>query len=323
MGWLDTNDSPIVHWSDRPQLTDARWSINGVPLEIAIQLANEVGADAWINIPHMADDDFVTQAATLVSSNLAPGLKAYVEYSNEVWNFTYEQATYAGQQGMAMGFGPTPFQALLEFYSLRAVQVFDGFTSVFGSEAPARLRRVMGAQAANSFVASTELGFQNASASTDALAIAPYIGDYLGTPQYQAAVDAMTLDDLFTELTTNSVPTALSYAQDNASVAQMYGVSLVAYEGGQSLVGVNGVENDDTISALFDAANRDPRMGSLYSTYLAGWKAAGGSYFVHFANCGLYNKYGRWGSLEWIDEDAGQAPKYTALQAFIAGNPMP
>jgi hypothetical protein len=224
---------------------------------------------------------------------------------------------------MAMGFGPTPYQALLEFYSLRAVQVFAGFSSVFGPSAPARLRRVMGAQAANSFVASTELGFQNAAQSTDVLAIAPYFGDYLGTPSYQGEVDAMTVDDLFTELTTNSVPMALSYVQANAAVAQAYGLPLVAYEGGQSLVGVEGVENDDTISTLFDAANRDPRMGSLYATYLAGWKAAGGGYFVHFANSGLYNKFGRWGSLEWIDQDRSQAPKYDALQTFITNNPMP
>lgn len=41
--------------------------------------------DIWINIPHAADDEYVTNLAKLIKDKLDPSLKVYVEYSNEVW----------------------------------------------------------------------------------------------------------------------------------------------------------------------------------------------------------------------------------------------
>ena len=37
------------------------------PLEVAIQLANTLSADAWLNIPTGADDTYVTGMAELVN----------------------------------------------------------------------------------------------------------------------------------------------------------------------------------------------------------------------------------------------------------------
>jgi hypothetical protein len=42
----------------------------GVPIETAVQLANAVSADAWMNIPVMADDNYINQIATLVHHQL-------------------------------------------------------------------------------------------------------------------------------------------------------------------------------------------------------------------------------------------------------------
>jgi len=75
------------------------------------------------------------------------------------------------------------------------------------------------------------------------------------------------------------------------------------------------------VTALFDAANRDPRMGGLYDSYLAAWKAAGGKLFVHYVSIGAYTKYGRWGSLEYMDQPRSAAPKFDALQRFIEMSP--
>ena len=58
----------------------------GMAWEYAIQFWNETGKDAWVNIPYTADDDYVTQLATLLKNTLNPGVKIYVEYSNELWN---------------------------------------------------------------------------------------------------------------------------------------------------------------------------------------------------------------------------------------------
>jgi len=180
---------------------------------------------------------------------------------------------------------------------------------------------VMASQAANSWVSEQVLGFEGAAGPSDALAIAPYLGGYLGGPSEQARVAAMSVDDLANELQTVALPEAQGWMTAQAAVAATNGVELAAYEGGQHLAGNGGVENDDAINALFDAVNRDPRMGDLYRAYLAAWRAAGGRFFVHFVNCAGWSKWGRWGALEFMTQPRDDSPKFDALQNFLETNP--
>lgn len=320
MDFLGTNNSEVKTFADRSKVGDARYSVKGAPLELAVELANRIGADAWINMPHLADDDYLTQAATLVKGKLSPSLKVYVEYSNEVWNAQFKQFFYAADQGKALGYGPSPFEALLKFQSKRSVDAFKAFTTAFGADAAKRVVRVMGSMAANDFVSDTELDFQDAYKSTDAVAIAPYFGGYLGTPEQQAKTSAMTADELFAEIDAKALPEAIGWMNKTAASAKRHNVKMVAYEGGQHLVGVTGVENDAKVTALFDAVNRDARMQAVYKKYLDAWKTQGGEMFVAFASCGLYNKFGRWGAIEYLDQPRETAPKYQALEQFIKDN---
>jgi hypothetical protein len=73
-------------------------------------------------------------------------------------------------------------------------------------------------------------------------------------------------------------------------------------------VGVQGGENNDDLTALFGRANRDPRMGQLYSTYLDAWAAAGGDLFCVFSSTGRWSKWGSWGLLEYSDEAPASQP---------------
>lgn len=50
-----------------------------------ILLTNTLGTNLWINIPHLANDEYVTNMATMIWNNIRPDVKVYVEYSNEVW----------------------------------------------------------------------------------------------------------------------------------------------------------------------------------------------------------------------------------------------
>ena len=104
----------------------------------------------------------------------------------------------------------------------------------------------------------------------------------------------------------------------NAKLAAKYGLEMVAYEGGQSLMGYFGVENNDTITALYTAANRDPRMGQVYANYLNKWRSYGGGMFIHYLNCLNSTKWGYWGSIERLDQT--NTAKYNALQQFIEDN---
>ncbi len=316
MDWMATNDADITSWTDRPKVDDARYVTDGVPVEIMVDLANLLSADPWFTLPHTADDNFVRQFAQVVDERLAPGLHAWVEHSNEVWNSMFSQSAYARSEGERLGLGDSPYQSQIRYHSRRSVEIFDIWSQEIASD---RLVRVMGSQAANSWVSTTALEFENAASSTDVLAIAPYFGGALGTP---GALGTMHVDDVFDYLTDIALPDAIADMNESAAVANSYGVELVAYEGGQHLVGVYGEENNAYLNSIFDAVNRDPRMATLYADYLSAWRDAGGHLFAHYLNCGKYTKWGRWGSLESLYQTRGEAPKYDALQTFIEDNPQ-
>lgn len=90
MDWQQTNAARVRPWSDRATPAHTPWSAaRGVPLEVCIDLCNQAGASGWFNVPHGADDAYVTAMAQLIHDRLAPGLKCYVEYSNETWNTAF------------------------------------------------------------------------------------------------------------------------------------------------------------------------------------------------------------------------------------------
>ena len=96
-----------------------------------------------------------------------------------------------------------------------------------------------------------------------------------------------------------------------ADLAGSRGLALVAYEGGQHLVGVGNVINNQQITNLFMAANRDPRMGDMYGKFLDNWHVAGGELFINFISMGQYGRYGSWGVLENMTQTS--SPKFDAL----------
>ena len=134
----------------------------------------------------------------------------------------------------------------------------------------------------------------------DALAVAPYFGDIYSVP------DTFTLDQLFTEIMSGGlvyggykggmIKQALDLTAAAYSIASQRGLSLVAYEGGQSLVDYSHA--NATLQNLYTAANRDPRMATAYTMLLNGWKSAGGSLFANFTLVTPSSTWGYWGALE-------------------------
>lgn len=101
MDWMLTNNSEVSHWDERPRVSDYSWSRRGVPLEIMLDLANRTGAEPWFTLPHLADDDYVRQFAETVREGLRPDLRAWFEFSNEIWNWSFAQANWAEQNARA------------------------------------------------------------------------------------------------------------------------------------------------------------------------------------------------------------------------------
>ncbi len=193
MDWMATNNSTQTRWEDRPSPDDVTWAANGVPVEVMIALANELDADPWFTLPHLADDDYVRQFAQTVRDGLEPDLQVWAEYSNEVWNWQFSQGNWAEEQGKKR-WGEQ--YAWVQFYALRASEVSAIWTEVFGAEAEARLVRVIstqtGYQGLEQQILSAPLvmgeGLPAPAKSFDAYVIAGYFSGNLGKEDKVAVV---------------------------------------------------------------------------------------------------------------------------------------
>ncbi|MCA9531151.1 MAG: hypothetical protein KC543_13545 [Myxococcales bacterium] len=322
--WLDPNGPTYPHWSGRVLPDDARYSgARGVPLEVMVALANRLHSNPWFTIDYLANDADVTAFATYVRDHLAPDLKVYIEHSNEVWNPEYPQHQYAVSQAYAEGINTSDeFESALRYHSKRSVEIAEIFEQVFGGTS--RLVRVMGSQAYNPWVSQTLLDYGDALQHTDALGIAPYVGSTIEYGDYGRLM-GMTLDQLFTEVSTHYFDDAMNAITGSEAVASARGVGLVAYEAGQQLVQWNApqyaLSDPNSLASKFVAMNRDPRMKQLYLNYFNAWKAAGGGLAMHYYAVGSYTRFGSWGALEYLGEPRSSAPKYDALLTFSASNP--
>lgn len=326
MDWMLTNNSDVVTWSDRPTLQSSTFSKRGIPAELLVDLSNRMRADLWVCIPHKADDDYVRNLAQLLRRRLHPSLRLYVEYSNEVWNSQFEQARWAVERGRGLqlgGPGLRDWEYQWHYYARRSVEVFRIFEEEFGGLD--RLVRVLASQSANSYVSARILAFENASRYADVLAIAPYFGPS-PSPTSDPSADTVLgwgLDGLFRELAEEYLPTSLRWIREQKAVADQHGLALVAYEGGQHLVGILGAENDDRLTALFHQANADPRMGEMYAKYFEGWTEAGGGLFANFSSGGAWSKWGSWGLLQSMMENPRNSPKFMATMRWARGLGQP
>jgi len=318
MDWMVTNDSQIRTWAERPKMTDARWSIRGVPVEVMMSLAMRLRTEPWVNIPHLADDDYVARFAALVRDTLPEEFRVWVEYSNEVWNAQFTQHDEVAKCPAGKRYDDR-YQSLLVCQAERSDEIFRTWRKAFGKSA-SRVVRVLGTQAVVPWASETALSHRNLHERVDVLAIAPYFG-LTATHENQQELARLSVDELMERTDKEVLPAAIQHMQSQAEVAKRFGVDLVAYEGGQHFSAVIGVENNEAIAALFDAINRHPRMKDFYLRYLAAWRDAGGQLFVHYNNCGVISKWGRWGLLEYIDQPREEAPKFDAVMQFIDQNP--
>ncbi len=318
----ETNTSDIVTWSDRRDANDARQNsdmhpsmANGMSVEYMVQLANEVDADPWFNMPYMADDTFVRNFATYVRDHLEPGLTAYVEWANEVWNFApgYEASYWVAQQTLLPeNAGLSQFQII----GREASRDMNIWTNVFAGQTN-RIVRTVGGQAANAWL--TERIVENMGGSFDAIAIAPYFGP---TQEQRAGYTASTtVDQIFTDLR-NNMAGSTQFTLNHQRLADEYSlrtgrdIQLLAYEGGQHLDGNNGPYQN----AFYQAA-RDPRMADLTREYLRQQNAAGLDAYVHYklTDRDRVTQYGLFGVLLAQDQPLSEAHVYRSLMDADSG----
>ena len=316
MDFMQTNNSTQVAWQNRPKLQDASYAKKGVPVELMVDLATRLNTDAWFCMPHLADDDYIKAFATMVNQQLKPELKAWVEYSNEVWNGGFKQHDYAAKLGKSARFSLKEWETAWKYNAFRSVQIFDIWNEVYGKQGQARIVRVLSSQAVSDYASTQILDFNEAANHADVLAIAPYLSFIIGTQTDNAlndkAVARWSLDQLFTHLNQAVLPEYSYWLSKQAKVANEYGLKLVAYESGQHLVGVGGAENDEKLNDLFYRANADARMGELYTQSLSLWTKLGGDLNCSYCSVSSWSKWGSWGLLQYYNDSAKSAPKFMA-----------
>jgi hypothetical protein len=342
MDWFQTNGNPLSSWSTRPVLTNAFWGTNkGVPIEVAVKLANTISADAWLNVPHMADDNYITQMATLVHTQLGTTQKAYVEFSNEVWNGVFAQYNYAVNAGQALWpsqpGGGGGFAWNRNWYGMRAAQTCDLWKAAWGADGN-RVVCVLAAQAATTYSATAALdcaywtsGAPCSAHGFGAVAIAPYFG-FGGVPSVWTSQADGGLASLFQSLYSQNDPSIpaggslnQTYQWETSYISALakYKLPMIAYESGESYES-SPASATAPITNLYVSANRDTRMGTAYTTYLQNWKANGGQVIMLFNDIGAYGQFGEWGALESIMQTtnplSSAPPKWQAIQNFIGGN---
>ncbi|MBX3359560.1 MAG: hypothetical protein KF745_14160 [Phycisphaeraceae bacterium] len=333
MDWTRTNGDPERLWSDRATTSSVSYAGDeGVPWEVCIDLCNRVGADLWVNIPHMADDEYVTELAALIQNRLQPQLKVYVEYSNEVWNYGLPQAVWNLEQAVregTSGVAPYGYDGLTDeqVWSWRRVafrlkQISDDFREVFGpDQMMSRIRPVYAAQI--SFIGQHDTGLSfiedNYGPPSNyfyAIAGAPYFGpDNAVVPHTPSGTIADQADALLTAM----AKSASYWAQSRemrvlSTLASFHRLRLLAYEGGPDTVG------PDYIQAK-RAASYSPRMQTICEDYLNDWARAGGGLFMWYvAGAGTWqSQNGTFTMVEAISDTSN--PKLDAISSILAASP--
>lgn len=315
MEWQLTNASKQVHWANRPRTTDQSQALGkGVAIEHMIELCNELNADGWFCIPHKATDDYIRQMAILIKSRLNSNLKAYIEYSNEIWNYGFEQSTWCAQQGLlhelVLNEGPNSLNARLRWQARRSVEGFKIFHEVFGTQKD-RVVRVLAAQAAGLHTATEALNWQDTQQYIDTVAIAPYMhGD-----KTLEEMRAMSVEQIVDSVE-GSLVEAGAWMSNYAQEMKRRNLPIICYEGGQHLA----AHWDPGLTTKFIEANRHPRMKDIYLKYLEAWKSRGGGMCVLYNSTGRYSNWGSWGLMEYGDAEGEKSHKYLAATQFIEAN---
>lgn len=309
MDWQRTNNSTLARWADRPKPDDVSQSSDrGVAVEYMIELCNELGADPWFCMPHLADDDFVHNFAEIVNRDLAPDRKVYVEWTNEAWNSLFAQGRWVHERALARGMaGP-------QITAEEARRDWKIWHKVFGTKSN-RIVRVAAGHLNNMWVSQVMLNHLNG--ELDAIACAPYFGP-------GGKLDAQTTtEQLLRGASDNIDHWVLPNIAKHRALLNRWErkldrtIPLLGYEAGQAVMAIEGFMGGQRKLVPWKQAawecQTHPMMYDLYKRLLRGCAAEGIDLFVAFNYVGGQSKWGSWGHLRYQDEPLDSAPKFRAL----------
>ncbi len=311
MDWGATNHNPVTEWNTRTQLSYFTFATpQGVPYEMMIQLANQTKKHVWVCVPHAADSAYIAQMAALFRDQLDPGLDIYLEYSNEVWNWIFDQAHFNVETAPSnLGYGRA--------MAAKAGKTFHIWHTVFGAQ-KGRVKRVLGLQAGYNALNEQILSQLNP-ADWDYGSPTSYIGlDHSGSgnPVLNAG---STPADIIANARSNWQAFIPALRQDYNNI-KLFGKKIINYEGGQHFVGNVFGGTYPYQQAMIDA-QYSPEIYALYGDMLDTIRSWDSRLFGNFSlSSAQASVYGAWGVLNDIDIQPPYlqtAPKYQALLDHI------
>lgn len=310
MDWGLTNNSPVVEWSKRRQVTDpnnndvSSGESGGMAYEWMIDLCNRAKKDLWLCVPHQANDDYILNLAKLVKEKLNPELHCYIEYSNETWNSQFQQHQYCAAKGEELGMPGSDSAYKAEAYNMyRSLQIFDIFDEVFGEDTQKRITKVCSISNTYQWFSTSYINiFLNPKYNPnwqkpDVMAIAPYVGGGLkgSDPEIATKFRAET-DKVYEQMLVAK------------NIADQFGLRLGTYEGGQHLL--DGA----------DVFSKNPAIYDEYM-YMLDKFAPLLEFFGHYGHCGTPASGGAWGAKFYTGQPIEEAHRYRALYDWTHKNP--
>ncbi len=201
---------------------------------------------------------------------------------------------------------------------------------------------------------------QDCGSQVDYFGVAPYFGHYMATLNYRSEFTSwannpswgldMLFEELFNggvlklkdvdrnflsadgEITTDSnqfvnaaprggmMQKTINEIASSAVVAKKYGIPMISYEGGQSIIRYDGKnrlqdQRDHKILEFIAKANKDPRIEEAYNRYLDAWgQITGGQPILHFSSIVNSGPHAFFGMFESMNDSS--SPKWRAFQRY-------
>ncbi len=306
-------------------------SDRGRPWELMVLLANATTNDLWLNLPVRVDDDYITNLAELVrygSDGVNPytntqanpvypplnsGLKVYLEYGNEVWNFGagFNCFSWVGDLSAAARADtnspicydgvPGQYTAIYRYTAYRSSTISLIFREVFGDAAMmTTVRPILSSQVGNANdvlqiglqwadgfyrVVRTnnptvrlvsDLWYGGGGAAYYDSTVSPFYLVTNGTT-VTATTDSNLMAEYFAGLPNSDF--AKNTAVD-ATWTMAYGLKLTSYEGGPGPGGTAlGGTSGSSVAPLYNA---DPRMKDRLIAAQNIWVANGGDLLTYY-----------------------------------------
>lgn len=274
-------------WEKQTKYLDKEsyFELNGAALEYQILLCNQTGKDLWLNIPHLATDEWMENAVLTIlygSDGTNPysspqenpayppldsNLRCYGEFTNEFWNFSFGQwgdLVEVCRKLIAQGNSPLNYDGLdNEFHWVTRYVVMKTVTL-------SRLFRKHAGDAAMGTRFRPVYFFQYANYNDTASEGLRFLTDYYGNVGdlwgAGGAVyfnsnndDASTIDEIFA----SGIPSKgyEETLQSESYWAHLYGLNYCTYEGGFAVGGDS--KKDIQKEAYWDARAKKALLSSL------------------------------------------------------------